>query len=587
MKGTRDGAVQTGVVGDLAAANEALSAANMDLEQAKKALRQLNHQLDTQLQTSTRQLQLAQAEAHRQRERLERFLMQAPAAICVLSGPDLVYELVNPGYEQLFPGRSLLGRPVLEALPEFVGRPNAVMLQNVYLTGQTFHGRELPVLLARQEGGEPETRYFNFTYQARCNDRGQVDGILVFAYEVTPQVLARKEMEKNARQLRLITDAMPVLIGYLDKEEKYRFANHAYQSWFNQDPQELLGRTVREVAGEKAYAGVKKYIEQALSGEKVTFEAMMPYRDNLVKYIRTSYVPDKQQGEVVGFFTLGMDITDQRKSEEKLQFLTRELAAANQELRVANEQVQATNEELARSNRELTRINEELGRTNVDLDNFIYTASHDLKAPIANIEGFLSALDRRLRPESHQDETVQQIFQMLNGSVNRFKTTIRDLTDVAKISKGDSGDADSLPLAGVLEEVLEDLRPQIQESQARLEIRLDCQMVHFSRKNLKSILYNLLSNALKYRSPDRLPVVTIHCRKQDHYNVLSVQDNGLGIDMRQEEKLFALFKRLHSHVEGTGIGLYIVKRIIENAGGKIEVESKVGAGSTFKVFFPG
>jgi signal transduction histidine kinase len=84
-----------------------------------------------------------------------------------------------------------------------------------------------------------------------------------------------------------------------------------------------------------------------------------------------------------------------------------------------------------------------------------------------------------------------------------------------------------------------------------------------------------------------LPVVTIYCQRQDTYIVLSVQDNGLGIDMRQEEKLFALFKRLHSHVDGTGIGLYIVKRIIENAGGKIEVESKVGAGSTFRVFFPG
>ncbi len=573
--------------GELAAANEALRTTNGELEQAKNALQQLNHQLEERVETRTRQLQQAQAEAHRQRERLERFFMQAPAAICVLDGPELVYELVNPEYEQLFPGRSLLGRPVLEAIPEFVGRPNALMLQNVYLTGQTFHGRELPVPLARHEGGEPETLYFNFTYQARRNERGQVDGILVFAYEVTSQVLARKEMEKNARQLRLITDAMPVLIGYLDKEEKYRFANQAYQSWFDQNPEALLGRLVREVVGEKAYGGVKKYIEQALSGEKVNFEAMMPYRENLVKYIRASYVPDKQQGEVVGFFTLVMDMTDQRKTEEKLQFLTGELAAANQELRVANEQVQAANEKLARSNRELTRINQELGRTNVDLDNFIYTASHDLKAPIANIEGFLKAMDRKLSTESRQNETVQQIFQMLYGSVNRFKTTIRDLTEVAKIGKEDSGDADSLYLAGVLEEVLEDLKPQIQESQARLEIRLDCETVHFSRKNLKSILYNLVSNALKYRSPDRVPVVHIYCRRQDAHNVFTVQDNGLGIDMRQEEKLFALFKRLHSHVEGTGIGLYIVKRIIENAGGKIQVDSKVGVGSTFKVFFPG
>ncbi len=95
----------------------------------------------------------------------------------------------------------------------------------------------------------------------------------------------------------------------------------------------------------------------------------------------------------------------------------------------------------------------------------------------------------------------------------------------------------------------------------------------------------MLSNAIKYRSPEREPQVSITCLTQGDYHVLTVQDNGLGMDMRQEEKIFALFKRLHAHVEGTGIGLYIVKKILENAGGKIEVESQVGIGSTFKVYF--
>jgi signal transduction histidine kinase len=118
-----------------------------------------------------------------------------------------------------------------------------------------------------------------------------------------------------------------------------------------------------------------------------------------------------------------------------------------------------------------------------------------------------------------------------------------------------------------------------------VEVRLDCPATQFSRKNLKSILYNLLSNAIKYRSPDRVSRLKIFCQQQQAYYVLSLEDNGLGMDMRHEDKIFALFKRLPNHVEGTGIGLYMVKRMLENAGGRIQVESKVGTGSTFSVYF--
>jgi signal transduction histidine kinase len=106
-----------------------------------------------------------------------------------------------------------------------------------------------------------------------------------------------------------------------------------------------------------------------------------------------------------------------------------------------------------------------------------------------------------------------------------------------------------------------------------------------SRRNLKSVLYNLLSNVVKYRAPDRPLRVGIACQQQADYLVLVVADNGLGMDMRQEEKMFALFKRLHNHVEGAGIGLYMVRKMLENAAGKITATSQVGVGSTFNVFF--
>lgn len=107
-----------------------------------------------------------------------------------------------------------------------------------------------------------------------------------------------------------------------------------------------------------------------------------------------------------------------------------------------------------------------------------------------------------------------------------------------------------------------------------------------AQKNLRSILYNLLSNAVKYRSLEKVPQVHIETKIENGFIVISVKDNGIGIAQNHIQKLFTMFKRFHTHVEGTGIGLYIIKRIVENAGGKIEVESIVNEGTTFKIYLP-
>ncbi|WP_071889679.1 sensor histidine kinase [Hymenobacter sp. PAMC 26628] len=100
------------------------------------------------------------------------------------------------------------------------------------------------------------------------------------------------------------------------------------------------------------------------------------------------------------------------------------------------------------------------------------------------------------------------------------------------------------------------------------------------------MVYNLLSNALKYRHPDRVPLAQVRGRDEGAYHVLEVQDNGLGLDLTREPELFGMFRRYHTHVEGSGIGLYMVKRMVENTGGRIEVHSTLGEGSTFTVYFP-
>jgi signal transduction histidine kinase len=230
--------------------------------------------------------------------------------------------------------------------------------------------------------------------------------------------------------------------------------------------------------------------------------------------------------------------------------------------------------------------NEQLRRINIDLDNFIYTASHDLRAPITNIEGLVHAIHAALPADLECAQTIAPLLTMMQDSVERFKRTIDYLSDVIKLQKEHEESPGLLELAAVVDDVRQDLRLLIQQTEAHLETDLaSCAAVRFSAKNLRSIVYNLLSNALKYHSPDRPPHVQICCRQEDEFTVLTVQDNGLGIKQHQQEELFTMFRRFHDHVDGNGIGLYMVKRMVENAGGRIEVASELGQGSTFTVYF--
>lgn len=226
----------------------------------------------------------------------------------------------------------------------------------------------------------------------------------------------------------------------------------------------------------------------------------------------------------------------------------------------------------------LAKKNEQLMRINNDLDNFIYTASHDLKAPITNLEGLLNAFE--------EGETDVDIKPLMRKSIENLNNTIQELSDIAKIQRESNEEVKLIDLAETIEDVKQDFSGQIEKYDATIITDLHEKKIRISRKNLKSILSNLLSNSLKYSSPERKPEIKIISVQENDYYVLKVQDNGLGFDPSKKDKAFSLFRRLHNHVEGTGIGLYIVKRIVQNIGGKIDVESKAGAGTIFTIWIP-
>jgi signal transduction histidine kinase len=229
----------------------------------------------------------------------------------------------------------------------------------------------------------------------------------------------------------------------------------------------------------------------------------------------------------------------------------------------------------------------QLQRTNNDLDTFVYTASHDLKAPITTIEGILLALRAHLPPNAQEDKLVAQLLEMLQDTVTRFRTTIAQLTDISKLQRAHTGPAEPVQLATVVEAVRLDLAPDLEAAATQLLVEVAPEVVvSFAPANLRSVVYNLLSNAVKYRAPDRPSLVRVHAAYDGPAVVLTVQDNGLGLSELQQRQLFRLFQRLHTHTEGTGVGLYLIKRLIENAGGTITVQSQPEVGTTFTVTLP-
>jgi signal transduction histidine kinase len=256
-------------------------------------------------------------------------------------------------------------------------------------------------------------------------------------------------------------------------------------------------------------------------------------------------------------------------------------------VQVLNEELHAINEELRATNDEFATTNYTLTRTNADLDNFIYTASHDLKEPINNLGGLLQALQEQLPAEAQQAELVQPLLQMMQQSVGRFQKTIAHLTDISKLQQSSQQSTEQIDLVTLAEDVCLDLATLLAATGAQLTLEVaTCPTVTFSAKNLRSIVYNLLSNAIKYHYPGRPPVVVLRCHSTDTTIILEVQDNGLGLDPAQQTRLFGMFERLHDHVDGSGVGLYMVKKIVDNVRGTITVRSELGVGSTFIITLP-
>jgi PAS domain S-box-containing protein len=228
---------------------------------------------------------------------------------------------------------------------------------------------------------------------------------------------------------------------------------------------------------------------------------------------------------------------------------------------------------------------DELARAHHDLDTFVYAASHDLRQPALNLRGLF---DELRRTATFADPDQAQLLAMVDGALAQFDTTLHDLAVTVQTQRAQQDPAEVLDLGLILEEVSLGLYPQIIARQAQLDIDVAAAPgLVYGRANLRSVVHNLVSNALKFSHPDRPPHIVLHSYlTPDDEPVLEVRDNGLGMTLNDPRNpVFQLFVRQHTHIEGTGVGLYLVQRIVRSHGGHVEVASTPGEGTTFTIYW--
>jgi PAS domain S-box-containing protein len=363
---------------------------------------------------------------------------------------------------------------------------------------------------------------------------------------------ALKDSERKAIELakhyKSILDSQSVYIIKIDTSGKYSYVNNYYLREFGFTG-DLVGRNALEnILPEDLPACIaagEKCLQQPEVPHQVIFRKRKEDGQILGGKWEFRGILD-QDGKVYEILCVGFDITEQLENLEKTRHL----------LEVSSEQ-------------------------NVKLKSFAYIISHNIRSHAANFNGLLSLL------EEAGDENEKTVYtQMLKLSADRLEQTIRNLNEIIVVQENVSKPRERRNLKKEIEKTLQILNGAIIKYNIAVQVSVDERVfVHVIPAYLDSILLNLISNAIKYRATNRQAIIHIHSETTDKYTVISITDNGLGLDLQKHgNQLFGMYKKFHNNEDARGFGLYITKSQVEAMGGKIEVESQEGKGSTFKVY---
>jgi len=533
---------------ELASTREQLEQTIQDLEVANAELKSSNQELlamNEELRSANEELEISKEDVHERNMALATAhttlanLMSSTAIATLFLDETLRIQSYTPAATQFY-----------NLQPHDVGRP---------ITDVTHRADHMPPLpdpvaligtgTADEQDVQIGERSFLRRVHPYTNHDGKAEGVVVNFMDVTALKQAIAEARHHRQQLELITDALPVMISYVDASERYRFNNAAYESWFGVPRAQLLGRHIREILGDTAYNAAQPYVRRALAGETTRYEAELTSNTQGKRSVLADYVPDvAPDGRVRGYFSLKQDITESQKASLALAEAKRIAEAAN----------------LAKSD-------------------FLANMSHEIRTPMSAILGYADLLFGQL-----DDPDNLACLEAIRRNGQHLIELLNDILDLSKIEAG-MLEAELLRFAPdkLLREVVEDARLRANERGLSLELSVDGplpQSIESDPTRLRQILLNLLSNAIKFTEQGSVRVRS-RLRPETCLLEICVTDTGIGIPEEIAQQLFEPFMQADTSITrrygGTGLGLTITRRLVQLLGGEIGVQNEPQGGATF------
>lgn len=488
----------------------------------------------------------------RRSEELAEIFTSAPAFIAVLNGPTHVFRFANPAYMQLIGHRSAVGKPLRLALPEIEEQGFLALLDRVYATGVPFHGENLRVELQRTPESLRETRYVSFVYQPMKTAEGQVHSIFVLGMDVTETAMAHKALQvsqeaalRSEAQLKLITDALPEAVSYVDPDLRYVRVNEAHEKWFRRHAQELIGERFSEILDEESAPLVGNHLQEALKGSRQQFEFQMEIGGE-ERTLNVVHIPDLDEaGQVRGVIIQADDVTDRKRALELL----------------------VRNEKLAATGRLAASIAHEINNPLESVTNLLYLAR--TAANPDQVTDYIHVAERELRRVSAISS------QTLRFHKQSTRPTVVDAQEL-------------------LDGVLALFQGRIVNSGISVEKRF-CPTESFEcfEGEIRQVLSNLVANAIDAMQTrgGRLCIRT-RCARHPRGGVpglvFTIADTGPGMPSGVRKRVFDAFYTTKG-IGGTGLGLWVSKDIADRHHGTLRFrtsERAGAAGTVFTLFLP-
>ncbi|TRW25774.1 PAS domain S-box protein [Flavobacterium zepuense] len=517
--------------------------------------------------------------------RLKSIIATAPAGMGLFVGRDLIVELPNQTFIDIVgKGWDIVGKPLREAMPELLteGQPFLKILDDVFTTGVMFqsYGSQVKIV----QNGVMTYNYYNITYTPLFDENNEVYAILDIAIDVTEAVTARQNLENTQASLRSAIElAQLANWRYNIKDNTFTYSER-FMDWLGfAEATKDIDSAYNPLPAEYRNV-VPNAIVAAIKSESGVYDNEHPIVNRTTGQVRIVHAVAQvfydSEGKPEFLTGVAQDVTEERTLQQELEFQVAE----------RTEELQATNEELADANNALMQNNKEL-------EQFAYIASHDLQEPARKISIFANMLSESL---NSIDERSQSYLNKINKSADRMITLVRDVLGYSQLSK-EHQVFTPVNLTKITNDIISDFELILEQSHAQV-IYDNLPVIDAIPLQMSQLFGNLISNALKYNKPGVPPVITITSKAlttaeaietfgpkaTGHYYKIDFKDNGIGFDQKYADKIFNIFQRLHSKSEytGTGIGLALCKKIMQNHYGDIQAHSVENEGSTFTVILP-